>query len=67
MIDLIKNPKKGERMEKLLKGRGILLERREAVSLGVFPSWGVADVTTVTFNYIIHYKFPFPAIFTKIN
>ena len=38
-------------MQKLLKGRGILT-RGDAVSLGIFSSWGVATVTTVTFNYL---------------
>ena len=50
-IDLTKNPKK-EGMEKLLKGRGILRSRGfyrkevNAVSLGIFSTWGVANVTT---------------------
>ena len=46
-------------MEKLVKGRGILRgegfcrKGRDAVILGIFSSWGVANVTTVTFNYIL--------------
>ena len=54
-------------MKKLLKGRGILIrgvgilwESRHAVSLGIFFSWGVANVTTVTFNYILVIVFLFP-------
>ena len=47
-------------MERLLMGRGTLRRRGEdsvgkvgdAVSLGISSSWGVANVTTVTFNYI---------------
>ena len=54
-------------MEKLLKGRGnpkkggfcrkggMLL----VVSLGIFSGWGVANVTTVTFNYILVIVFLF--------
>ena len=39
-------------MKKLLKGRGILrrgdsVGKGDAVSLGIFPRWGVANVTTV--------------------
>ena len=53
-------------MEELLKGREIL--RRggfcgkggDAVSLGIFSSWGVANVITVTFNYILVIVFLFP-------
>ena len=41
-------------MEKLLKGR------EDAVSLGIFSSWGVANVTAVTFNYILVIVFVFP-------
>ena len=53
-------------MEKLLKGRGILRrgdsvgKEGGAVSLGIFPSWGVANVTTITFNYILVIVFLFP-------
>ena len=51
-------------MKKLLKGRGIL--RRgdsvgnggDAVSLGIYSSWGVANI--VTFNYIFVIVFLFP-------
>ena len=54
-------------MEKLLKGRenpkkgefcrkgGMLL----VVSLGIFSCWGVANVTAVTFNYILVIVFLF--------
>ena len=51
----------------MLKGREIL--RRvgfcgkgggDAVSLGIFSSWGVANVNTVTFNYILVIVFLFP-------
>ena len=41
-------------MEKLLKGW------RNSVSLGIFSSQGVANVTTVTFNYILDIVFLFP-------
>ena len=61
-------PRKGyERgMEKLLKGRQdpkkgrILQERGDAISLGIFSSWAVANVTTVIFNYILVIVFLFP-------
>ena len=49
-IDLTKNPKKGEGDGKIFerqgdpKKEGILQERRDAVSLGIFSSWGVANV-----------------------
>ena len=39
---------------------GILLEMGDAVNLGIFSSWGVANVTTVTFNYISIIVFLFP-------
>ena len=39
---------------------GILLEMGDAVTLGIFSSWGVANVTTVTFNYISIIVFLFP-------
>ena len=64
-IDLTKNHKKGG-MEKLLKGLGILRrgdsvgKEGDAVSLGIFSSWGVANVTTITFNYILFIVFLFP-------
>ena len=61
-VDLTKNPKKGGE-GKLLKGRGIL--RRgfcrkggDAVSLGIFSSWGV--VTVLPFNFILIIVFLFP-------
>ena len=41
-------------MGKLQKGRG------DAVSLAIFSSWGVANVTTVTFNYILVIVLLFP-------
>ena len=44
MIDLTKNPKKWG-MEKLLKGRWDSVGKGgDAVSLGIFSSWGVANV-----------------------
>ena len=46
-------------MEKLLKGRGILQERGDVVSLGIFSTWGVENVTTVTFNCILFIVFLF--------
>ena len=64
-LNLLKIPQKGG-IEKLLKGRGdhqkggILCERGNAVSLDIFSSWGVANVTTVTFNYILVTIFLFP-------
>ena len=41
-------------MEKLQKGRG------DTVSLAIFSSWGVANVITVTFNYILVIVLLFP-------
>ena len=32
----------------------------DAVSLGIFPGWGKANATTVTFNYILVIAFLFP-------
>ena len=58
-MTLPKIPRKGG-MEKLLKGGGnpkkgeILQERGECC---IFSSWGVANVITVTFNYIV-FLFP---------
>ena len=52
-------------MEKLLKGRrgpkkgGDSVGKGDAVSLGIFSSWGVANVTTVTFKYILVIVFLF--------
>ena len=42
-------------MEILLMGRGedSAGKEEDAVSLGISSSWGVANVTTVTFNYIL--------------
>ena len=62
-VDLTKNPKKGG-MGKLPKGRGILRRRGfcrkggDAVSLGIFSSWGVVNV--LTFNFILVIVFLFP-------
>ena len=64
-MTLPKIPRK-EGMEKLLKDRGIL--RRggfcrkggDPVILGIFSSFGVANVATVTFNYILVIVFLFP-------
>ena len=39
---------------------GLCRKREDAVSLDTFPSWGVANVTTVTFNYILVIVFLFP-------
>ena len=53
-------------MEKLLKGRGDPKKGRfcrkwgDADSLAIFSSWGVANVITVTFNYILVIVFLFP-------
>ena len=47
-------------MKKLLKGRGVVQERGHATSLGIFPSWGGANVITVTFNCILVIVFLFP-------
>ena len=46
-------------MEKLLKGRGIL-RRGDAVSLGIFSIWGMANLTTVTFNCILGHSHSVP-------
>ena len=41
-------------MEKLLQGKGDSVGKGgDAVSLGIFSSWGVTNVTTMTFNYIL--------------
>ena len=46
-------------MQKLLKGsrysknEGDFVVTKDAVSLTIFSSWGGANVTTVTFNYIL--------------
>ena len=43
-------------MEKLLKGRGDSVRKGGMLlvfTLGIFSGWGVANVTTVTFNYIL--------------
>ena len=48
-------------MEKLLKCReGFCRKGGNAVSLVIFYSWGVTNVTTVTFNYILVIVFLFP-------
>ena len=66
-IDLTKNPKKGEGgMQKLLKGRGdpkkggFCRKGGDTFSMGIFSSWGVVNVTTVTFNQILVIVFLFP-------
>ena len=46
-------------MEILKKG-GFCRKREDAVSLSTFSSWSVANVTTVTFNYILAMLFLFP-------
>ena len=64
-LTLSKIPQKGG-IEKLLKGRGdhqkggTLCERGNTVSLDIFSSWRVANVTTVTFNYILVIVLLFP-------
>ena len=64
-LTLPKIPRK-EGMEKLLKGRGdpkkgaFCRKGGDAVSLGIFSSWGVANVITVTFYYILVIVFLFP-------
>ena len=49
-------------MENFLKGRGDPKKREfckgDAVSLGIFSSWGLADL--LTFNYILVILFLFP-------
>ena len=64
-FDLTKNPNKGG-IEKLLKGRGNPKEgfcRKEGCCQSVyFSSWGVANVTTVIFNYILVIVLRFPLI-----
>ena len=57
-IDLTKDPKKGG-MAKLRKDRRDCVRKGDAVSLGICSSWGVANVTTVTFNYILVIVFLF--------
>ena len=52
-------------MEKLLKGRGILrrgnsIGKGGCCLSGYFSSWSVANVTTVTFNYILVIMFLIP-------
>ena len=49
-------------MEKLLKGRGDSVRKGGMLlvfTLGIFSGWGVANVTTVTFNYILVIVFLF--------
>ena len=64
-LTLPKIPRKGG-MEKLLMDRGILKRRgfcrkgEDAVRLGIFSSWVVANVTTVTSNYILAKVLLFP-------
>ena len=47
-------------MKNLLKGRGVPKKVEDAFSLGIFSSWGVANLTTVTFSYILVIVFLFP-------
>ena len=47
-------------MEKLLKGWGNSVGKGHSVSPGILSSQGVANVTTVTFNYILVIVFLFP-------
>ena len=57
-----KIPRKGV-MEKLLiaKGQGGFCRKGgDAVGQAIFSIWGVADITTVTFNCILLIVFPFP-------
>ena len=57
-----KIPRKGV-MEKLLiaKGQGGFCRKGgDTVGQGIFSIWGVADITTVTFNCILLIVFPFP-------
>ena len=58
-IDLTKNPKKGGGWKNCWWVGGIL-RTGDAVSLGIFSSWGVANVTNVIFNYILVIVFLFP-------
>ena len=50
----------------MLKGRGILRradsvgKEGDAVSLSIFSSWGVTNVTTITFSYILVIVLLFP-------
>ena len=57
-IDFTKNPKKGRGRGSLGRGDSVGKEG-VAVSLGIFPRWGVANVTTITFNYILVIVFLF--------
>ena len=57
-INLTKNPKKVG-MEKFLNGRrGFFRKGRNAISLGIFSSWGVANVLTVNYILVIVFLFP---------
>ena len=50
-------------MDQLLKGRGILREhsvRKGVLLVWIFSSWGMANVTTVTFNCILVIVFLLP-------
>ena len=60
-LTLPKNLKKG-RDGKIAKGQGGFCRKGgDAVSQGIFSSWGVANVTAMTFNYfqVIVFLFPF--------
>ena len=68
-IDLTKNPKKGGGMEKLLKGRGILrsggfCRKGDAISLGIFSNWNMANVLTFNYILVIVFLFPLNAVFS---
>ena len=58
-LTLTKIPRKGGSKNCWRVG-GILRKEGDAVSLGIFSSWGVTNVTTVTFNYILVIEFLFP-------
>ena len=65
-IDLTKNPKKGgdgkiaEGQGDPKKRGGEFCRKEDAISLGILSSWGVANVTTVTFNDILVRVLLFP-------
>ena len=51
-------PRKGD--GKIAEGQGHSVGKGDTVSLGIFSSWVVANVITVTFNYIFVIVFLFP-------
>ena len=59
--NLTKNPKKGRGggMENCWRVTGII-GREDALILGIFFSWDVPNVTSVTFNYVLVILFLFP-------